>query len=131
MMMDQQRRGRRPRGLTIVAILMVLFGLIEVVTGFTHHFVGISTAQTPLFTASGAAIGLCYVVGGGLILTMKKGAAALAIVLLIADILGRIALVVAGLYPLSSLEQVIGIVGGTAIAIIFAIYVGSQWAVFR
>ncbi len=123
--------SRRPRGLTIVAILMILFGLIEVVTAFTHSFVGISTSPTLLFTASAAAIGLCYAVGGGLILTMKQRASALAIVLLIADILGRIALVVAGLYPLNSLEQVIGIVGGTAIAVIFAIYIGSRWAVFR
>ena len=62
---------------------------------------------------------------------MKKGAAALAIVLLLVDILGRIALVVVGLYPLNSLEQIIGIVGGTAIAITFAVYIRTQWAVFR
>ena len=123
--------SRRPRGLTIVAILMILFGLIEVVTAFTHSFVGISTSPTLLFTASAAAIGLCYAVGGGLILTMKQRAAALAIVLLIADILGRIALVVAGLYPLNSLEQVIGMVGGTAIAVISPSTFGSRWAVFR
>ena len=123
--------GRRSRGLTLVAILMILFGLIEVVTAFTHHFVGISTSASALFTASAAAIGLCYAVGGGFLLTMKKRAAALAIVLLIADILGRIALVVAGLYPLNSLEQIIGIVGGTAIAIVFAVYIGMRWAVFH
>jgi hypothetical protein len=121
----------RPLGLTLVAILMILFGLIEVVTAFTHHFVGISTSASTLFTASAAAIGLCYAVGGGLLLTMKKGAAALAIVLLIADILGRIALVVAGLYPLNSLEQVIGIVAGTAIALLFAVYIRTQWTIFR
>jgi hypothetical protein len=123
--------GRRPRGLTLVAILMILFGVIEVVTAFTHHFVGISTSESTLFTASAATIGLCYTVGGGLLLTMKKRAAALTIVLLIADILGRIALVVAGLYPLNSLEQIIGIVGGTAIAIVFAISIGMQWGVFQ
>ncbi len=123
--------SRRPLGITLVAILMILFGLIEVVTSFTHHFVGISTSPTLLFTASAAVIGLCYAVGGGLILTMKKGAAALAIVLLLVDILGRIALVVVGLYPLNSLEQIIGIVGGTAIAIAFAVYIRTQWAVFR
>jgi hypothetical protein len=122
---------RRPRVLTVVAFVMILFGAVEVVTAFTHHFVGISTSPSLLFTASAAAIGLCYAAAGGLILTMKKGPAALAILLLMADILGRLALVVTGLYPLNSLEQIIGIVGGTAIAAIFAIYVRAQWAVFQ
>jgi hypothetical protein len=39
--------------------------------------------------------------------------------------------VVVGLYPLNSLEQIIGIVAGTAIAIVFAVYIRTQWAVFR
>jgi hypothetical protein len=131
MMSQGSTAKRRPGVLTVVALLMILFGAVEVVTAFTHHFVGISTSPSLLFTTSAAAIGLCYAVAGGLILTMKKGAAALAIVLLIADILGRIALVVTGLYPLNSLEQIIGIVGGTAIAAIFAIYIRTQWAVFQ
>ena len=58
---------------------------------------------------------------------MKKWAAALAIVLLIADIIGRIALVMAGLYPVDSFEQTFAIVMGTAIAAIFAIYIGWKW----
>ncbi len=131
MMGQHSIRAPRPRGIIIVAVLMMVFGLAEVVTSFTHSFLGITTSQTALFTVSAAAIGVCYVVAGILILTMKRAAAALAIVLLIADILGRIALVVAGLYPLNSLEQVIGIIGGTALAVIFALYIGSQWRVFR
>jgi hypothetical protein len=131
MMCQHSIRASRPRGITIVAALMIVFGLAEVVTSFTHSFLGITTSQTALFTASAAAIGACYVVAGLLILTMKRAAAALAIVLLIADIFGRLALVVTGLYPLNSLEQVIGIIGGTALAVIFAIYIGSKWRVFR
>ena len=121
----------RPLGITIVAVLMILFGLAEVVTGFTHNFFGITTSSVNIFTYSAAAIGAFYVVGGLLILTMKKWAAALAIVLLVADIIGRVSLVVTGLYPLNSLEQVIGIVAGTAIAVVFAIYIGSKWRLFR
>jgi hypothetical protein len=121
----------RPRGITIVAVLMILFGLAEVVTGFTHNFFGIITSSINIFTYSAAAIGAFYVVGGLLILTMKKWAAALAIVLLVADIVGRVSLVVTGLYPLNSLEQDIGIVVGTAIAVVFAIYIGSKWRLFR
>ena len=121
----------RPLGVTIVAVLMILFGLAEVVTGFTHNFLGITTSSVNIFTYSAAAIGAFYVASGLLILIMKKWAAALAIVLLIADIVGRVALVVTGLYPLNSLEQVIGIVAGTAIAAVFAIYIGSKWKLFR
>jgi hypothetical protein len=83
---------------------MVLFGLAEVVTAFTHDFLGISTSSSNVFTFSAAAIGAFYVAAGLLILTMKKWAAALAIALLAVDIAGRIALVVAGLYPTSLLS---------------------------
>ena len=33
----------RPFGINIIAILMILFGFAELVTGFTHNFFGIST----------------------------------------------------------------------------------------
>lgn len=130
--MSKQTDGAlRPWGIIIVAVLMLLFGLAEVVTAFTHHFFGISTSQATIFTSSAASIGALYVVSGLLILSMKKWAAALAIVLLIADIMGRIALVVAGLYPLTSLEQDAGIVIGTAIAAVFAFYIKSKWSTYR
>jgi hypothetical protein len=122
---------KSPLTLTIVALLMILFGLIEVVTAFTHSFLGITTSQAALFRYSAVAIGLFYVIAGLLIFTMKKWAAALAIILLAADIIGRITLVGIGLYPLNSLEQYIGIIAGTIIAIIFAIYIGSKWNLFR
>jgi len=128
---DMKNKNVRPLGITIVAILMILFGLAEVVTSFTHGFFGIITSQAAIFTYSGATIGIFYVVAGLLILTMKKWAAALAIVLLGADIIGRIALVATGLYPLNSLEQVIGIILGTALAAIFAIYIGFKWKSFK
>jgi hypothetical protein len=121
----------RPRGILVVALMMILFGLAEVVTAFTHNFFGIYTAQVALFTYSGAAIGAFYVVAGLLILTMKKWAAALAIVLLVADIVGRIALVVTGLYPTDSLQQTFAIVAGTVIAAIFAIYIGLKWYSYK
>jgi len=117
---------KRPLGIIVASILMVLFGLAEVATSFTHSFFGISTSSVSIFTYSAAAIGLFYVAAGLLILTMKKWAAVLAIVLLIADIVGRIALVAAGLYPLNSTEQIFAIIVGTAIAAIFAVYIGLK-----
>jgi hypothetical protein len=122
---------RRPWGILIVACLLILFGAAEVVTGFTHNFFGITTSSRTIFTSSSAAIGACSVVGGLLILTMKKWAAALAIVLLAADIGGRVALVATGLYPTNSARNTFSIIAGTVIAALFAVYIGWRWKSFR
>lgn len=110
---------------------MIIFGLAEVVTGFTHRFFGISTSTATIFTYAASAIGGFYVASGLLMLTMKKWAAALAIVLLIADVAGRIALVDARLYPLSSFEQVFALGAGTGIAVVFAIYIAVKWRLYK
>jgi hypothetical protein len=65
-------------------------------------------------------------VGGLLILTLKKWAARLAILCLVVDIVGRISLVATGLYSINSIKQTIAITLGTAIAAIFAIYIGLK-----
>ena len=114
----------RPVGITIVAVLMILFGLAEVITGFRHEFFGLTTAQVLISTILGAALGLFYFVGGLLILTHKRWAAITAIALLCGDVFGRIAMVVTGLYPLSSFMQTFAILVGTAIAAFFAVYIG-------
>jgi hypothetical protein len=121
----------RPRGITVVAVLMILFGLAEVMTGFTHSFLGISTSSATIFKYAATAIGGFYVAGGLLILTMRTWAAAFAIILLIADIGGRVALVLTGLYPLGSFEQIFAIVAGTVIAIVFGIYIAANWKQFK
>jgi hypothetical protein len=46
-----------PFGIVFVAVLMILFGLAEVVTGFRRHFFGISTSQSAIFLVAAAAIG--------------------------------------------------------------------------
>jgi hypothetical protein len=123
--------NKRPLTITIIALLMILFGIIEVITAFTHNFLGITTSQAALFTYSAVAIGALYIIAGLLILTMKKWAASLAIILLSADVIGRVTLIGIGLYPLNSNEQVFSIIAGTAIAIIFAIYIGLMWNSFK
>jgi hypothetical protein len=123
--------GKRSRAIVVAASLMVLFGIAEVVTGFTHEFFGITTSEAIISTYASVAIGAFYVVAGLLILTLKKWAATLAIILLGADVAGRIALVVSGFYPVNSLENATGIIAGTIIAVIFAIYIGSKWNSFR
>ena len=130
---DGTKRGghTRPWGPYIAASLMIIFGLAEVATGFTHNFLGISASSAELFTFSAVVLGSFYVFAGLLVLTMKRLAAAIAIVLLGADVVGRIALVATGLYPLSSTENMIGIVAGTIIAALFAVYLGMKWDLFK
>lgn len=110
---------------------MIIFGIAEIGTSYSHSFFGISTSQSVLFTVTGTAIGAFYFIAGLLTLTMKKLGATLAIILLVADIIGRIMLVITGLYPINSFENTVGIVAGTVIAGVFAIYIGMKWKSFK
>jgi hypothetical protein len=110
---------------------MILFGGAEVITGFTHKFFGISTAPGVISTALASGMGTLYAVAGLLILTMRRWAASLALACLVVVVVGRIALVVTGLFPLHSFEQKFAIIVGTGIAASFAIYIGSKWRAFR
>ena len=122
--------GRRPRGIVIVALLMILFGLAEVVTGVTGNFMNvISATPTATYTFASVSIGAFYSLAGLLILTMRRWGAALAIILLVADIAGRTTMVVTGLYPFNGIDAA-SIVAGTTIAAFFAIYIGLRWKEF-
>ncbi|HYB03935.1 MAG TPA: hypothetical protein VED17_05715 [Nitrososphaerales archaeon] len=121
----------RPTGILLASVLMVLFGLAEVATAFSHNFLGITTSQVSAEDYSSALIGSFYVLAGLLVLTMKKWGAYLAILFLIADILGRLGLVVSGLYPLNTVENTFGIVAGTTIALIFLIYIYTKRTIFQ
>ena len=121
----------RDLGNTIVAALAILFGFAEIVTGFTHSFFGIRTSAASALTYSSALIGASYAAAGMLILTMKRWAAALAIVLLGADIAGQILLVSTGLYPTDTLKNALSIIAGTVIVAMFAIYIGLKRRSFR
>ena len=121
----------RPRGILFSAAFMILAGLAEVVTGFTHSFFGIHTSAEAVFTYSAAAIGICYAAAGLLLLTMQKRAAAIAMVLLAADAIGRLALVAGGYYPLDTVRNVFSIIAGTALVILFITYIGWKWKDFH
>ncbi len=127
--MEPAKQGL-PLDILIVAVFAILAGLAEIVTGFTHDFFGITTSSVSIFTYSAAVIGVFYTVAGFLILTMKKCAAALAIVLLSADIVGRIILVLMGLYPTNSLKNTFSIIAGTIIVAIVALYTRWKWKSF-
>ncbi len=115
----------------VIAVLMILFGLAEVITSFTHNFFGVNTAEGTASTVAGAAVGLLYVLSGIAILPMRKWGAVVAIVCLVADVAGRVAMVATGLYPLDSSRQTVAIILGTLIAAIFAVYIGLRWKSFK
>lgn len=110
---------------------MIIFGLAEIVTGFTHSFFGLKTDQLTISTVVGATIGTFYFASGFLVLSKKKMAATIAIVLLIANALGRISMVIAGLYPIDSGVQIFAIITGTSIVIFFVFYIRLQKRYFK
>lgn len=111
-----------PIGIMGVSALMILFGLAEVFTAFSHSFLGLATSATVLSTALGASLGVLYLAAGILALTMRRWALHAAVAVLVLDVTGRIAMVALGLYPLTSSRQVVSILAGTVIAAAFAAY---------
>jgi hypothetical protein len=120
-----------PFSIKIIAGLMILFGLAEVVTGFTHYFFGLTTSKVTISTYIGVMLGGCYFVGGLLLLTKKKWAAFIAVVLLCIDVTGRLGMVITDLYPVNTFFQITGITIGTLIAAFFAVYVGLKLKYFK
>jgi hypothetical protein len=121
-----------PIDIIVIAVLMIIFGLAEIATGFTHNFLGLlSTVSAVASTFGGVGIGTLYAIGGFFLLTMKKWAAIIAEICLILVVLGRVSLVAFGYYPLNSFLQTFSIIVGTALAIFFAIYIGAKWKSFK
>jgi hypothetical protein len=110
----------------IMAVAMIVFGIAELVTAFRHEFFGLRGAELRSFTAIGCALGLCYVLAGILLLVHSRRALWAATVLLAIDVVGRVALVATGLFPVDTAMQRFGIVAGTVIAAAFGITVGVR-----
>lgn len=104
---------------------MIIFGLAEVMTSVRHGFSGIiHVSSAAAFTYMGGVIGVFYATSGALVLTLRRWAAIVALVLLAIVVMGRVGLVASGMYPIDTLLQLIAIVIGTSIAAAFAIYIG-------
>ena len=136
-MMDNKDTGgrqtvplRRPWDLILVSGFTILAGFAEIVTGFSHKFFGITTSDVALFTIAATGIGLSYLASGMLILTMKKWAAIVAVVLLSIDIAGRILLAATGLYPTDTAKNTFSLIAGTLIVALLALYIGWKWKSF-
>jgi hypothetical protein len=130
-MAEETKPKISPKGIRIVGVLMIVFGIAEVATSFTGRFLGgISVPTSTEYTIVAAAAGSCYSLAGLFILTIRKWGAALGIVFLCAELLGRVYLVSAGLYPLSGTDES-AVIAGSIIAILFALYIGLRWNRFR
>ena len=114
---------KKERAAFIIAILMISFGLAEVVTGFRHEFFGLVTSEDGITTLIGVILGLCYFFAGILLLIFNKRSLTLAIILLLIDVGGRIYMMISGMYPLDSFRQASGIIIGTLIAAAFTVFV--------
>ena len=110
----------------VISALMIMFGIAEVYTGFSHNFFGIITQPTAASTYAGAALGLLYAVAGGLCIVRKRWTLWAAIISLIVVVIGRVAMVVLGYFPTTTDKQTFSIVAGTAIAALFALYIWLQ-----
>lgn len=120
----------RPWHLISIAGFTILAGLAEVVTGLSHKFFGITTSSVPLVTVASVGIGLSYLASGVLVLTMKKRAASISLVLLSVGIAGRILLAVTGLYPTDTARNTFSLIAGTMIVAFVAAYIGWKWKSF-
>ncbi len=117
--------------MTVVASLMIVFGFAEIVTGFTHNFFGLHTAEGAVSTYVGAGLGALYAAVGFVVLSMKRSAAIVAVLFLVMIIAGRISMVATGLYSLNSLRQIAAMILGTTIAAGFAIFIVLRKSAFR
>jgi hypothetical protein len=118
-------------GLKVAAALMIIFGLAEILTGFRHEFFGLTTTQTIISTIIGASIGSFYFISGFLVLSKKRKLAIVVIILLLADTIGRISMVLTGLYSIGVGYQTFAIITGTSIVVILAIYIGLNLKHFK
>jgi len=116
------RTEPRVGGLVVVASLSVVFGLVEILTAFTHNFAGVSTSMGIASEYSTAAVGSTYAIAGLFLFTRKRWGASIAIFFYVADVVGRVVLVTIGYFPVDSPENVVAIILGTGIAAVFGLY---------
>jgi hypothetical protein len=115
----------RHLGITIVAIFAIIAGIGEMIVGLTGNLLGIlSTPLTP--SISTVILGSFYTLGGLSFLTMRKWGAALGMIFVAAEMLGRVHLVAIGVVPASRNDAIEMIIGGV-IALAVIVCVSSQW----
>jgi hypothetical protein len=123
--MMKPRDRARHLGITIVAIFAIIAGIREMIVGFTGDPLGILSTPLPP-SISTVTLGSLYILGGLSFLTMRKWGAALGMIFVAAETLGRVHLVAIGIVPASRDDAIEMIIGGV-IALAVIVYVSSQW----
>lgn len=119
---------KRPRGVSIVAVVVMLFGLGEMWVGLKGNYLGI-LARSLQPSGATAVVGLFYVLGGiALLITRRTWGTALSLMFIAAEVLGRGYLVWAGVAPRTGPDLLKIVIGGL-IAVGFMLYIGlrSSW----
>jgi len=109
-----------PKGLKVVAYLMVAFGLVETVINFTSNFLSSVLITPPSILNS--SIGILASIAGLFVLTKKSNSAILAIILLALYVVGRIIMIVAGFNPIVSDYQSFAVILEISIAVLFGVH---------
>lgn len=121
---------RKPRHLAIIliSVFAIASGTNEIIVGFTGNFLGILSKPIPPSLGT-VVVGTFYSVAGLNLLTMKKWGAALSLLFLSAEIVGRIYLVLTGIAPSKGGDAVKILIGGL-VALALIVYVSFQWKEF-
>ena len=117
--------SRRPKGVLIVAVTVIVFGLGEVWVGWSGNYLGILSTRMPT-SAVTAIVGMFYILGGvALLITPRTWGTVLSLIFIGAEVLGRIYLVIVGVAPRRGADLTKIVVGGV-IAVGFMLYIGLR-----
>ena len=126
-MIEKTKSGSRV-GITLVGAFATIAGIGEIIVGLTGNYLGILAHSIPPATST-IIIGAFYSLGGLAILTMRKLGAALGILFIACEVLGRLYLVMIGIAPSTGGDALKIAIGGL-IALAVIGYVASQWKKF-
>lgn len=116
---------RRPKGVLIVAAIVIVFGLGEVWVGWKGNYLNILSTRLPASAAT-AVVGLFYILGGAaLLFTRRTWGTVVSLIFIAAEVLGRVYLVLTGIAPRAG-QDFFKIVVGGLIAVGFMLYIGLR-----
>jgi len=109
----------------VISLLLIVFGIAEIITGIRHEFFGLVTTRDTITKIVGISLGTCYFFAGVFLIVHKKWSLNIALLLLVIDVIGRLIMSFSGMYPIESIMsmQFVGMFGGTLIAIVFTVFV--------
>lgn len=114
---------RRPTGVLVVAILVIVFGLGEIWVGLFGNYLGILSKNMHPSAATVIVGGFYSVAGAALLITRRAWGTFLSLFFIAAEVFGRVYLVVVGVAPSRGADLFKIIIGGI-IAIGFMMYIG-------